>query len=72
MSKGALEIPTGQDLHEREFPLIPVDKERTPLAWSSSDMSIKHSYSLGLKKLDIPMVSGIIDGVRFRKLRSLP
>jgi len=67
VSKAALEIPTGQDLHEREFPLIPVDKEWKPLVWSGLEMGIEHSNALGLKKLDTPMVSGIIGGVRFRR-----
>jgi hypothetical protein len=35
-------------------------------------MGIEHSDVFGLKKLDTPMVSGIIGGVRFRKVKELP
>jgi hypothetical protein len=61
VSKAALEIPTGQDLHEREFPLIPVDKEWKPLVWSG--LVIKHSYLSGLENVSI-LLASLIDVIR--------
>jgi hypothetical protein len=64
--------PNRQNLHQRGFLLIPVDNQPKPLVWSGLEMGIDHSDVFGIKKLDIPMVSGIIGGVRFRKVKESP
>ena len=64
---------TTQTRHLREVLLKQVKKPpdklltRSGIVWSSPDVSIKHSYLLGLEKVDSLRHSDTMGGVRFRR-----